>query len=100
MNTPIPGPLIAKGRTAEVYAWQKGQVLKLFYAWCPSNWIQHEIDVSRIIATKTLPTPKFIDVINIEGRQGIIYERVDGPTMLRLSSRKPWLFSRLRAAVG
>jgi len=32
MSTPIPGPLIARGRTAEVYAWQDKQVLKLFHA--------------------------------------------------------------------
>jgi len=37
MSTLTSRPLIAQGRTAEVYAWQDNQVLKLFYAWCPQN---------------------------------------------------------------
>ena len=95
MSTPLPDPLIAKGRTAEVYAWQEGQVLKLFYAWCPPQWVQHEIDIGRVIATKALPTPKLIDALKIEERQGIIYARGDGPTMLQLTNTKPWLLFHL-----
>jgi len=30
------GELIAEGRTAEVYAWREGQVLKLYRSWWPS----------------------------------------------------------------
>jgi hypothetical protein len=32
MSTDSPGPLLALGRTAQVYAWQGNQILKLFYA--------------------------------------------------------------------
>jgi len=35
----VRGPLIAKGRTAEVYAWQGNKVLKLFFDWCPMEWV-------------------------------------------------------------
>ena len=31
MTSGVRGPLIAKGRTAEVYAWQGNKVLKLFF---------------------------------------------------------------------
>jgi hypothetical protein len=95
MNRTLSGPLIAKGRTAEVYAWQDNQVLKLFYDWCPPNWVQNEINIGQMMVTKALPTPKLIDTVNIESRQGIIYERVKGPTMLELCSTKPWLLFRL-----
>lgn len=95
MGTLSPGPFIAKGRTAEVYAWHDNQILKLFYAWCPPHWAQHEIEIGCALATTTLPTPKLIDALEIGGRQGIIYERVDGPSMLRVSSAKPWLLFRL-----
>jgi hypothetical protein len=88
---PLPEALIARGRTAEVFAWQEGQILKLFYDWCPPQWVQNEIDIRRVIATRTLPSPKLIDALEIEGRRGIIYERADGPTMLGLSGAKPWL---------
>lgn len=95
MRTPSLGPLIAKGRTAEVYAWQENLILKLYYAWCPPHLAQQEIDVGRVIATMPLPTPKLIDALKIEERQGIIYERVDGPSLLTLSGTKPWLLFHL-----
>jgi aminoglycoside phosphotransferase (APT) family kinase protein len=95
MNTLPLGPLLARGRTAEVYAWQNNQIIKLFYEWCPLNWVQHEAEISRAISTMTLPTPRLVDVLEIRGRQGIVYERVEGPSMLRLSSTKPWLLFRM-----
>jgi hypothetical protein len=95
MRTLSLGPLIAKGRTAEVYALQENQILKLYYAWCSPDWVQQEIDVGRVIATMPLPTPKLIDALKIEERQGIIYERADGPSLLTLSSTKPWLVLHL-----
>jgi hypothetical protein len=91
LTTTIPGPLIAKGRTSEVYAWQEKQVLKLFYDWCPPHWIQHEIDIGHVMRTMVLSTPKMLDTVKINGRQGIIYERVEGLTMLGLLNSKPWL---------
>ncbi len=94
MKTPFLGPLLAVGRTAEVYARDEGQIVKLFYAWCPSHWVQDEIEVGRVIEATALPTPRLFDTLEIEGRQGIIYERVDGPTMLSLSNAKPWLLFR------
>ncbi len=36
------GKPIALGRTAEVYAWQDNQVLKLYFDWCPPDWIEYE----------------------------------------------------------
>jgi aminoglycoside phosphotransferase (APT) family kinase protein len=95
MTTRSPGPLIARGRTAEVYAWRDGQILKLFYTWCPPHWAQHEIKIGRAMAGMVVPAPKLVDTLEIDGRQGIIYERVDGPTMLRVANTKPWLVVRL-----
>jgi hypothetical protein len=95
MTTRSPGPLLAKGRTAEVYAWNENQVIKLFYEWCLPQWVQHEVYISRIVSKKALPTPRLIDVLEIRRRQGIVYERVEGPSMLNLSSTKPWLLFRM-----
>ena len=95
MASAVKGQLIAKGRTAEVYAWQDNQVLKLFYDWCPADWIQREVEIGRRLSTTSLPTPKLLDGVSLDGRQGIIYQRVEGRSMLRLLSTKPWLLSRL-----
>jgi len=89
-SRPSPGPLIGRGRTAELYAWGEGRVLKLFYDWCPPDWAKHEADVVRIVGRTGLPMPKLIDVAEIVGRQGLVYERVDGPSMLESFKTRPW----------
>jgi hypothetical protein len=38
---------IAYGRTAEIYAWQEGQVLKLFYDWFELEDIEYEARIGR-----------------------------------------------------
>src|SRR4030042_1604895 len=85
------GRLRARGRTAEVYAWQDNQVLKLFYEWCPEEWRRREVETGRRLAVTSLPTPRLIDQVMVEGRRGILYERAEGPSMLRLLSSRPWL---------
>jgi len=89
------GPLIARGRTAEVYAWQDGQIIKLFYIWCPPQWVQREIDIGHVIAALPVSAPKLLGDVEIEGRRGIIYERVVGHSMLKLATSKPWLLFRM-----
>jgi hypothetical protein len=42
-----------------------------------------------------VPVPNLIYAVEIEGRRGIIYERVEGSSMLVLSTAKPWLLFRL-----
>jgi hypothetical protein len=94
LNRVVLGPLIARGRTAEVYAWGEDRVAKLFYDWCPSDWARHEADVARIVSGKGLPAPKLVDVTEINGRSALIYERVHGPSMLELFMSRLWLLGR------
>lgn len=90
-----PGPLIAVGRTAEVYAWNQGQALKLFYDWCPDNWAKHEVDIGHAMNATGLPIPELLGEVEVNGRSGILYERVEGTSMLRMITSKPWLIPRM-----
>jgi len=99
MNT-ILGKLIAIGRTAEVYSLSEDRVIKLFYDWCPTHWVQQEIDVANLISSLPIPTPKILESVEIQGRKGIIYQRIYGPSLLKLATIKPWRlihFARLLA---
>ena len=91
----MPRRLLAQGRTGELYEWQDGQVLKLFFDWCPPDWAAREIHVNRQLSTSDAPVPKLIDVAQIDGRQGLIFERVDGPTLLYVARTQPWLLIKL-----
>ena len=83
------GPLIGTGRTAEVFAWGEDRVLKLFMEWCPHSWIEREERFSRVIYESCLPVPAVEGIIEVDGRKGIIFERVEGNLMLEEIGAKP-----------
>jgi len=88
------GAPIARGRTAEVFTWKDGQVLKLFYDWVPPVWVETEAKVSRLVYEARLPAPAIEGVVEAEGRRGIVFERVEGPSMLAEWKSKPWVLVR------
>jgi tRNA A-37 threonylcarbamoyl transferase component Bud32 len=72
--------LLAKASTADVYAWGDGQVLKLFHERTP--WHANEVAATRFVHEVGLPVPEVIDgLIEVGEREGIVFERVDGPVM-------------------
>lgn len=82
--------LIGRGRIAEVFAWGDDQVLKLFYEGQALDWIKEEARISRLVYETGVPTPAVGEVIEVNGRHGIIYGRVHGTSMLTEISTKPW----------
>jgi len=91
---------IAVGRTAEVYAWGEQQVLKLYRDWCPPHWVDFEARIGRIVKDAGLPAPAVGDMVEINGRRGLVYERLEGVSMFRTLVARPWTvvrFGRLTA---
>ncbi len=89
----MPGDIslpIAYGRTAEIYAWQEGQVLKLFYDWFEMEDIKYEARIAQAIHVSGLSVPAVGEIIQVNGRNGLVYQRIDGDTMWKQLSRKPW----------
>ncbi len=71
---------IARASTAEVYAWGAGQVLKLFHERSP--WHANEVAATKVAREAHLPVPEVIEgLIEIGEREGIVFERIDGPVM-------------------
>ncbi len=83
------GPLIGNGRTAEVFAWGDGQVLKLYRAGMPAQWVADEARVGRIVVDAGLAAPAIGDIVEVDGRLGVVYERLDGPSMLDYMAGHP-----------
>lgn len=81
---------VALGRTAEVFAWPNNQIIKLFYDWFPEGSIRYEARISRAVHAAGLPVPAVGDIEEIDGRFGLIYERVDGTSMFEVLSTRPW----------
>jgi len=86
---PSLNKLIALGRTAEVYAWEDGRILKLCRDGFDPGNADYELHLARIIQASGLPVPAVFDIVEINGRRGIVYERVDGPSMLASMGENP-----------
>ena len=84
------GTPIAFGRTAEIYPWKDNQVLKLFYDWFSLESIEYEARIARAVHASGLPVPAVGEILRVKDRNGLVYERVDGVSMLEVVFRKPW----------
>lgn len=85
LNNPI-----ARGRTADVYAWGEGHILKLFHDWFVLEDIEYEQKIGRAVRASGVKSPAVGELVQVEGRNGLIYERIHGESMLTIFQRKPW----------
>ena len=86
------GKPIARGRTAEIFAWGDGQVLKLFHNWFDRDSIEYEQRIARAISAAGIPAPAAGEILQVNGRDGLVYERVDGLSMWDVLARQPQRF--------
>ena len=96
------GGLIGQGREAEIFAWGNDNVVKLFRGDMPLNVVEHEHEVCQSVVRQGLPAPRVGDIVNMDGRYGIVFQRIDGPTMLKMTQVRPWTLisaARTMAAV-
>lgn len=84
------GKLIGQGRTAEVFEWEEGKILKLYRPEMPKAAIEKEYQISVNISRQLSIVPKVYDLIEMENRIGIIYERINGTTMMKVIATRPW----------
>lgn len=84
------GLLIGKGKTAEVYKWGKDRVLKLFIKNISDESVINEARIGKAVNEGGVPSPKVYDIVEIDGRKGIIFQRIYGKTLLRLIKEEPW----------
>jgi Ser/Thr protein kinase RdoA (MazF antagonist) len=83
------GPPLGRGRTADVFACEGG-ALKLFRRGWPRAHVAREAQSARLARDLGLPTPPLRDEVEIDGRQGLLYDAVAGPTLLRRLAERPW----------
>src|SRR3954465_15527710 len=79
------GEKIGEGAFSEAYAWAPGQVVKLFKAGVSHLLGRHEVRMIRAVRAAGLPVPEVFGEVTLDGRFGIVLERLDGPTLWHLS---------------
>ncbi|MEC0094303.1 aminoglycoside phosphotransferase family protein [Paenibacillus macquariensis] len=76
------GKIIGEGNTATVFEWEEGTVLKLFDQGYPKNAVEREFQNAKAINVMNFAKPKAYEIICYEERMGIIYDRVEGESLL------------------
>jgi predicted Ser/Thr protein kinase len=75
------GALIAVGRTSSVYAYCSGSVIKVPHPDVPNEWASQEAIYCDLARRLDVPVPECRGLVTLHGRDAIIFERIDGPSM-------------------
>ena len=89
------GDLIARGNTSDVWQWSPTTVVKVLRPGIPGHWAALEADITRQVYDAGLPAPATDGVVEIDGRPGVVLERVDGVSMWSEMKATPRLLPRL-----
>jgi len=94
--TPVTaGVKLGEGREAEVYAWNADAVLKLYRP----GYQGHRTEASVLSALDGRGlAPRLLDTVEIEGRTGLVMQRIPGPDVFTLLQRQPWRVRSLARA--
>lgn len=83
------GPLVGQGRSAEVFEWSSSQVLKLFRSGFERS-AEREFEAAKAARTLGAKTPFVHEFVRLEGRVGILFDRVSSRSLMSALSARPW----------
>ncbi|MFB9329473.1 phosphotransferase family protein [Paenibacillus aurantiacus] len=77
------GARIAEGSSCEVYEWGgPDKIVKLFHADTPPHAVELEYGNNKAVWECGLPVARPYERVTWEGRDGIVFERIDGDTLV------------------
>lgn len=83
------GAMLASGRTADVHEFGARRVIKIPRPAIPAHWAALEAQMSAAVNGHGLPAPEVLDVVTVDGRSCIVFERIDGPSMWQRMQESP-----------
>lgn len=81
---------VAEGREAEMFAWEDGKILRLFRGDFLRSTIEYQTNVLSTIAAAGIRVPRVYETIEVDGRTGVVMERIPGVDLLTRIGGKPW----------
>lgn len=94
------GEKINQGGTADVHTWAKGQVVKLFREGIPPWICQQEALITQAAFAAGVPVPKVFGEVMLDGRFGIVFGRLDGPTLVQATRNGAVTFAEAGAIIA
>ena len=79
---PFPkGEPLARGNTSDIWSWTGRSVVKILRPGIPAHWAAIEADIVTRVHRAGLPVPATEGVVEVDGRTGIVFERIEGASM-------------------
>jgi aminoglycoside phosphotransferase (APT) family kinase protein len=91
---------IAEGSEAEIFAWEDGTVLRLMRDPEAGEAVEWQAQAMEAARASGVRVPAVHGTTTVQGRPGLIMERVDGPDMLTLVGARPWTIFSVGAVSG
>lgn len=82
--------LVGEGRTAEIWEHGDQTIIKLYREDVPEQNIIREYQISRLVHAQGVRTPQPFELISTQNRQGIVFQQILGPSLLKILGEKPW----------
>jgi len=90
MKTRDLGRPLAIGGTAEIYDWEPGWILKLYFDRFGTEMADYEHRIATAISATGSLVPAVGKIINVNGRIGLLYQKCAGDQMGEDLARHPW----------
>ena len=81
---------LAEGREAEIFLWEEGSVLRLLRGVEGRPQLEREANAMDAARAAGVRCPEPRGVVEVDGRPGLVLERIDGPDGLDDMAVKPW----------
>ncbi len=75
------GELVGRGASSEVYAWSADTVVKLFTPQF-EELAAVEFERSRAVRSAGAPCPAAHEMVEVDGRTGVVFDRLSGPSLI------------------
>ena len=88
-HEPITGsaPLVGTGREAEIFAFGEGRVVRVLRGRDGRRRLEREASVMATVRSTGLPVPDVYEIVDVDGRPGLVMDRVDGSDLLTSLSK-------------
>lgn len=91
---------IAEGREAEIFAWENGTVLRLMRSPDATQAVEFQAQALEAARAAGVSVPAVRGTATVDGRPGLIMDRIDGLDLLTLVGRKPWKIISVARVTG
>ena len=97
---PVLGKRIGNGRAAEVFEFGEGRVIKLWREAGHADWMAREARAQQAVIAAGVSAPAVFEETQVDGRNGLVMERVDGVDGLTAAMRWPWRIWSIGRGIG